>query len=205
MKNLKLMRVLMFVATCMVALAGGSARATALTQVIDVTGVPSYGYFGDARNTVLTLELAPLATVTSISWDFTIIAYPPSWLSEMQVYITSTAYNGLLFTPSDTLSAGTEHIIGSLVLADYGLEFGVGNDGLLLMEFAESLKDMPVGIIDGRWIAGTFTVGYSTVSAVPEASSYAMMLLGLCAAVSAEPSTARGSAWQRADSVLTAC
>ncbi len=179
MRNLKFIRALLIAASF--AFAGGAANAQqVLTQEVDVTGIQSYDYYGEPGNTVLEFNIGALSEVTDIAWNYTITAYSPSWLADFEVHFTDSAQSdGVLFTPSATEGAGTESESGSASLTDLGLNFFVGEDGILRIEFAEGYKDLAAGVADGQWDAGSFTVTY--VSAVPEPSTYAMMLLGLAA------------------------
>jgi hypothetical protein len=174
MKNLKLARALMLSVAMAVA---GVAGAAEQYQVVDVAGIASYDLQGAADNTVIELNLGALSRVTSIGWNVDISAYAPSWLADMEVHVTSTSGEGVVFTPSATMAAGTEHQQGYSKLDDLGLAFRVDSDGKLHLEFSESFKDLNSGAADARWDAGSFTIGY--VSAVPEPSLYAMMMLGL--------------------------
>ncbi|GJI94200.1 hypothetical protein RugamoR57_09180 [Duganella caerulea] len=176
MKNLKFVRALMFV----VAVAGaGIAGAAEQHQVVNVAGIQSYDVAGTPGNTVIDLNLGALAQVTSVSWNFDITAHDPSWLSDMQVSFMPSVGDGVVFTASGTNGAGSEHQQGSANLTDLGLSFKVAADGKLHLEFSESFKDLGPGQADSQWDSGSFTIGY--VSAVPEPSTYAMMMLGLLA------------------------
>ncbi len=178
MRNLKFVRALMFCVAFAAAFAGGAASAADKTQVVNVAGIQSYDLYGEAGNTVVELNLGALAHVTGISWNFNITAYDPSWLADMEVHFSSSAgSDGVVFTPSDTFDAGTEHHEGSANLVDLGLDFKVGADGKLRIEFSENYKDLGPGEADGQWDSGNFTINY--VSAVPEPSTYGMMVLGL--------------------------
>jgi hypothetical protein len=180
MRTLKLVRALMFFAAFAAAVAaGGAAQAAVKTQVIDVTGITAQGAYGDPANTIIELDLGALAQVTSISWDFTITAYPPSWLYDLEIHFsTSAGFDGVVFTPSFTFDSGSEHHTGSAILDDLGLAFNVGADGKLLIEFADYFKDFPAGQAEGAWNSGSISIGYIT-SAVPEPATYAMLMLGL--------------------------
>ncbi len=180
MRNLKFVRALMFFAAVAAALASGAASAANKTQVVNVAGIQSYDLYGEAGNTVVELNLGALAQVTSIAWNFNITAYDPSWLADMEAHFSSSAgSDGVVFTPSDTFNSGSEHHEGSANLVDLGLDFKVGADGKLRIEFSENYKDLNPGEADGQWDSGSFTIGY--VSAVPEPSTYGMLLLGLAA------------------------
>ncbi|MYM96788.1 PEP-CTERM sorting domain-containing protein [Duganella vulcania] len=176
MRNTKFVRALLFFVAVA---AAGIAGAAEQHQVVNVAGIQSYDLQGEAGNTVIELNLGALAQVTSISWNYDITAHDPSWLADMQVSFTSSSGDGVVFTASATAESGSEHQEGSADLGDLGLAFKVGADGKLRLEFSESFKDLAPGQADGQWDAGSFTIGY--VSAVPEPSTYAMMMLGLLA------------------------
>lgn len=175
MRNTKFVRALMFFVAITSA---GIAGAAEQHQVVNVAGIQSYDLQGEPGNTVIDLNLGALAQVTSVSWNYNITAYDPSWLADMQVSFTSSSGDGVVFTASGTNESGSEHQEGSADLVGLGLAFNVGADGKLHLEFSESFKDLP-GQADGQWDSGSFTIGY--VSAVPEPSTYAMMMLGLLA------------------------
>jgi len=176
MRNTKFVRALMFFVAVTSA---GIAAAAEQHQVVNVAGIQSYDLQGEPGNTVIDLNLGALAQVTSISWNFDITAHDPSWLSDMQVSFTPSSGDGVAFTASGTNASGSEHQQGSADLIDLGLAFKVAADGKLHLEFSENFKDLAPGQADGQWDSGSFTIGY--VSAVPEPSTYAMMMLGLLA------------------------
>lgn len=176
MRNLKFVRALMFL---MAMAAGGAVAAAEQHQVVNVAGIQSYDLQGEPDNTVIELNLGALSRVTSIAWNYNITAYDPSWLADMEVHFTNSGGDGVVFSASGTQEAGSEHSDGSANLVDLGLDFKVGANGKLRIEFSENYKDLNPGEADGQWDSGSFTIGY--VSAVPEPSAYGMMLLGLLA------------------------
>ncbi len=175
-----------------VALAGmtGIASAADLTKTVDVSGIESITYLSHPGNTVLEIYLGPRAHVTSFSWDTTLTAYAGSFMSEAYVQISDSRENNqLYFLPSEIANpgngfyAGTTHFQGSVDFRTldtpdgvFDYSFHLRNDGILRLEFAENMDDLPGA--DALWESGTFTIGYS-IAAVPEPSSYAMLLLGL--------------------------
>jgi hypothetical protein len=60
-------------------------------------------------------------------------------------------------------------------LADYGLDFYLGSDGILLLTFREASDDPGVNP-DGLWVSGTLSVEYTVV---PEPSSALLAAAGL--------------------------
>ena len=141
----------------------------------NVSGIQSFGIFGDAGNAVQTVSLAPGAIVSGVSWDVTLSATAPSWLNEMFVMLSNSAQStGYQLFPAPTAEqSGPGHYTGSTALG--ANSFAVGANGLLRLEFAESLDDL-AGQADGTWLSGTLTF---EVSAVPEPATYASLALGL--------------------------
>lgn len=147
--------------------------------IVNVTGVPSVGLRGAAANTVLIFNIGADTTVSSLTWNFTLSANAPSFLSEMKLLFTDSAItHGLNFTAAsaDTHS-GIGTYAGTVDLAAQQLNFDVLNDGILRLEFYESFKDAPSGVPDGYWTAGTLTFGLTHV--VPEPASVALFGIAL--------------------------
>jgi PEP-CTERM motif len=163
-------------AACM--LTAASAWATT-TVSFDVTGIESRNVFRSPENTVVFLQIAPFAEVTRIDFDVNLSSFGPSWLSELEVVFTdSPITRGVFSRPGfGTDNNGTQSFVGFGDLIAQGLNFNVGANGLLRLEFADQSDDPEVNP-DGRWNFGRLTF---TVSAVPEPSSYGLMALGLMA------------------------
>jgi hypothetical protein len=171
---------------CLCAAANASlwASAQAATTVsFDVAGVESRNTFGSAENPVYLLQLAPFAEVTGIHFDVSLTSFGPSWLSELGVFFTDTdvGFGAGSFPGFGNDFNGTQRFAGFGDLVAQGLNFRVGADGLLRLEFAD-LSDDPEVNPDGRWNAGNLTFD---VSAVPEPASYGLMALGLLALLGA--------------------
>jgi hypothetical protein len=157
-----------------------AASAWASTTVsFDVTGIQSRDVFGAAGNTVVYLQLAPFAEVTRFDFDVNLSAFGPSWLSELQVVFTDTELTtGVNSSPGfGANNNGTQSFVGSADLTAQGLNFNVGADGRLRLEFADQFDDPEVNP-DGRWNFGRLSF---TVSAVPEPATYGLMALGVLA------------------------
>ena len=195
MKNLKPLRSVMFAAIAACAM-GGAANAADLTRTITLSDVASNTYLSWEGNTIVEVNLGAQAHLNTMTWDVTLTANPGSMLNEAYMQLSdSRQWNQLYFLPSFLADpnggyhAGTEHYAGSVDFrhidtdAEQGdYSFSVGQDGILRLEFAENMDDVPGA--DAVWDSATFTFGYS-VSGVPEPATYGMMLLGLGVVIAA--------------------
>ena len=157
------------------------SQAEAATLVVNVAGAQSYSAFGDIRNTVQTFNIGALSRITAIAFDVTITAFPTSYLSEATLAFTGSDTNGdgVFFTPGfDDAAPGTASYAGSTTLTGQGLDFAVGTDGILRLEYFDSFDDASVSP-DAQWIGGTLTFTYDEVTAaVPEPATWMMMFAG---------------------------
>lgn len=147
---------------------------------LDVGGIFSFGEFGSPGNTLLSLNVGSESTVVGIGWNVMLEAFQPSWLSEIGVMLgSSTEASELLVQPgaADTFMSGigSYNSGGVLDLVALNLQFSVGADGLLRMEFNDSFDDF-MNAADGRWLSGMLTI---EVSPIPEPATYGLMGLGL--------------------------
>ncbi|MCV2353505.1 PEP-CTERM sorting domain-containing protein [Paucibacter sp. B2R-40] len=153
--------------------------ASADVLTLDVSGINSQDVIGSAANTVLNFNLGALAHINSLSWQVNLDAYNPSWLSELQLSLSGaqTSSAGLLLAPgAGSDFSGSQAFGGSIDLLDQGLDFSVGADGILRLEFSEAASD---GLSpDGRWVSGQVVIDW-TAAAVPEPAGYALFGLGL--------------------------
>jgi hypothetical protein len=149
----------------------------------DVAGIYSNDEYGSPVNEVFNIDVGANAWVTGIGWDVSIYADSPSWLSEMTVAFEDSALStGVFLTVGvgDDFSGAGAYSSGGIVdLVGLGLQFQVGADGKLRMEFFEDYDDFE-GDWDGIWESGALSVQVMT-PAVPEPTTYALMLLGLAA------------------------
>lgn len=158
-------------------LASTSLHAAQMT--VDINGIDSYGSFRSPDNAVLNYNIGANSYITGVTYSVNITAYSPSWLSEMGFAFTnSKVTDGVLLTPAfiyDDPGTGTFSSALNLVLQN--LDFYVGADGILRLEFYEEFNDSSVSP-DGRWNFGSITFEYTpeVVNAVPEPAT--ALLLG---------------------------
>ncbi|MEM8512131.1 hypothetical protein RCH14_001431 [Massilia sp. MP_M2] len=164
-------------------LACTSAFATPFT--FDVAGAQSIGELGSEGNDVYEINVGANATITSISYNFNVTAFAPSWLSEMGFAFTNNAFtDGVLLNPGLGLDeAGTQTFTDVVDLAAEGLSFSVDADGILRLEFYEDFDDAGISP-DGVWNFGTITFNTNAIDVppggeVPEPASGLLMGAGL--------------------------
>jgi hypothetical protein len=143
--------------------------------VVDVAGIESHGFFGDPANTVLNFNVGANAIITSVAFSGTVSAYSPSFLSELTVAFSDSHVNdGLFYYPGYfDIMPGTATYSESVDLVAAGLSFAVGADGILRLEFFETMFN-DFGGADGIWDSGVLIFG---VEAPGEASEPATGLL----------------------------
>ena len=172
---------------------GGAAVASGVLSdtLVDVTGITSIAAQGTPGNIVRTFNVGAGSSVIGIGWDVNVTAFDPSWLSELAVGFGSSSANEVnlrVGVGDDDFGTASYTSSGILDLVGLGLNFNVGADGILRLEFFESFNDAGVSP-DGIWNSGTLTI---QVAAIPEPSTYAMMALGLLAVGGLARRKARG-------------
>ena len=171
------MKKLVFAAVAAFAL---PAAASAATLVVDVSGSQSFFNFGTPGNAVNSYNIGANSHVTGVSYNVNITAFSPSWLSEATLAFTdSDSFNGVFLTPGIGLDdSGSGDFSDSADLSDLGLDFNVGADGLLRLEYFESFDDGSISP-DAVWNQGTVTFTYDTIGGgVPEPAAWALLMVG---------------------------
>ena len=164
-------------------LACTSAFATPFT--FDIAGARGVGEFGNAGNDVYEINVGANATITSVSYNVNLTAFPPSFLSEMFLAFTnSSASIGVDLQPGIGVNeAGTQTFTGMEDLLADGISFSVDADGILRLEFFEEFDDGSISP-DGVWNFGTITFNTDAIDVppggeVPEPASGLLMGAGL--------------------------
>lgn len=153
--------------------------------VVDVTGIRSNAVFTDAGNTVLSFDVGANATITSFAYTVNLSAFTASWLSDIGLAVSDSGLTtGFFFNPGqgDDMS-GTASYADAFDLVSFALDFAVGSDGILRLEFYEDADDLAGA--DGRWNFGTLTFGVAPAGdgagEVPEPGSLLLLGAGLAA------------------------
>lgn len=155
---------------------GGTNSRSISYMTINVSNIPSWDYYGNALNVVQGYNLGANSHVVGIGYDVTLRADGFSWLADMScAFEDSAQVGGVFLTPgyADTFSGTGTYSSGGIVdLVGLALDFNVGGDGNLRVEYWENYDDY-AGAVDGYWLGGTMTIAYEQVPAPS-----AMALLG---------------------------
>lgn len=150
--------------------------------VVNIAGIESHGELGDAANTVLTYDVGANAHITAATYSVSLTAFDPSWLSELTLSFTDSAQSTGVFLRPGFIDGvpGSFSYTDSANLVDLGLDFFVGADGILRLEFFEWFDDFAGA--DGVWDFGTITFEIeSAAGEVPEPASGLLIGAGLAA------------------------
>jgi len=150
---------------------------------VNVAGIQSFGLQGVPGNAIVNVNVGANNQVIGIGWNVNVTAFAPSYLSELGVGFTNTAQtagvNLLVGVGDDFPGANVPYTSGGVLdLVGLGLNFNVGANGVLRLEFFEDFDDVSVNP-DGRWNSGNLTLQLTNAVPVPEPSTYGLMALGL--------------------------
>jgi hypothetical protein len=146
--------------------------------VYNTNNIQSWDSYDDSNNVTDSIFLGANAHITGIGWDVELMTLrSPSWLSEIAVGFESSAGLQLTLAPgagddfggSDTYSSG-----GVVDLIGLGLDFNLGADGILGLDFFENFDDFS-DTAEGLWKQGALTIQYEVI---PAPSALALMGLG---------------------------
>ncbi|MCA9276767.1 MAG: PEP-CTERM sorting domain-containing protein [Phycisphaerales bacterium] len=156
------------IALAAVAALAGTAMGTDL--VIDVSGVESWDFQGDADNTILNVFVGAGATITNIAWNVNLTTLGISWADE-----NTMTFNG---AQSINVAAGDAFTVSN---ANYAGSAASGivldGSGMLSIEFHEVGFDDNANAVDSFFNSGSLTISY-----VPAPSALAVLGLGGLAA-----------------------
>jgi hypothetical protein len=146
--------------------------------VYNTNNIQSWDSYGDADNVTDSIFLGANAHITGIGWDVELVTLiSPSWLSEIAVAFENSSGFQLSLAPgagdnfggTDTYSSG-----GVIDLIGLGLNFNLGADGILGLDFFESFDDFG-DQAEGLWKQGAITIQYEVI---PAPGAFAVLGLG---------------------------
>jgi hypothetical protein len=136
--------------------------------VYNTNNIQSWDPYGDADNVTDSIFLGANTRITGIAWDVQLTTLiSPSWLSEIAVAFENSSGAQLFLAPgdgdnfggTDTYSSG-----GIVDLIGLGLDFNLGADGILGLEFYETFDDY-ANRAEGLWKQGAITIQYEVIPA----------------------------------------
>ncbi len=153
------------------AVVAAAGLANADTMVIDVSGIQSWGFAGDAQNEFLNVLVGASASITNIAWDVNLTTLGISWAEENTMGFFGNSEEVLPgfgdgFTVTNMNYSGSQ--ASAIVL---------GADGMLDIEFYETGWDDNAGDVDSLYESGS-TITLSGTGFVPTPGSLAVLGLG---------------------------
>lgn len=136
--------------------------SAAQVLTIDVTGIESFAGIDNPGNVIQFFDLGADTHIVGLEWDVTFEAFSPSWQSEGAVLFENSDLEGVVIRPGigvNSPGVGSFSSNGVLDLVDAELDFRLGADGTLIVQFFETFVDFP-DAPDGVWQSGTFSVYY---------------------------------------------
>jgi hypothetical protein len=152
-----------------------STRGSIDVLSVDYTGVQTNAAFGNPANEVFNYNIGANSQVVGVSWDINIETIGGSYLSEARFRVTDSAMTtgvsisagfGVDNPGNQTFSSG-----GFLSLTDLALDFAVGADGILRVEFWESF-------VDNAGTGDAIITGNVSFQYIPTPGSFAVLGLG---------------------------
>lgn len=158
----------------------GAAFASVVAVTLPSAGVYSYSGMGSSENTTFDVASPLGSTLIGVSWNVTLEAFDPSWLSELALTISNSDGSAFVtIRPAAQDEAPGSGIYGGTIdLEFFGLDFQVQPGATLKFEFWEQFDDLP-GQADGRWVRGSFDMLFRESAAVPEPGTIALAIIGM--------------------------
>ncbi len=154
------------------ATAGLAHAGTSLT--IDVSGMASWEFQGDALNTILDIFIGASASVTNISWDVNLTTFGISWGQE-----NTMGFNG---TEEVFVAPGVDTVVTNVnFTGSQASSLVMAADGMLSIEFYETEWNDNSADVDSVFEAGS-SITLTGTGLVPTPGSLAVLGLGGLAA-----------------------
>jgi hypothetical protein len=136
--------------------------------VYNTNNIQSWDPYDDADNVTDSIFLGANAHITGIGWDVELMTLrDPSWLSEIAVAFENSSGLQLSLAPGagDNFGGSAFYSSGGVVdLIGLGLDFNLGADGILGLDFFESFDDFG-NSAEGLWKQGALTIQYEVIPA----------------------------------------
>lgn len=153
------------------------ASTMTITRTLDVTGIASNDVLGSADNVSFQWNIGAGSRLVGIGWNVSLFADSPSWLSEVSLYLSNGSGSFVDVAPGGNANrqSGDGNFSDIIDLVAEGLDFAVGEDGLLSFEFFDLYDDF-AGEWDAIWTSGLLTL---QIEVIPEPGSQMLVALAL--------------------------
>jgi len=161
-------------AITLAAIAATAGLAHADTLTIDVSGIESWEFQGDALNTILNVMVGASASITNIAWDVNLTTFGISWAQE-----NTMGFNG---SEEVFAGAGLAEVVTNVNFAgSQASGLVMDASGMLSIEFYETEWNDNPAAVDSMFEAGS-SITLTGTGFVPTPGSLAVLGLGGLAA-----------------------
>jgi len=144
----------------------GTAETSRCDVAVTIDDIASFGMPGDPGNVVIGVDFYHPARIVGIAWELELQTIGESWIGHAGLRLgTSDAWTSPPLIPGEGMGSdyGGKPLLlsseGMIDLEVLGLDFTLLEDGVLRVEFLETVDDVPGGP-DAVWLSGTLTVYY---------------------------------------------